>query len=124
MCYFIHLKVVEDGKAANAETFITALSENGLKIEGGYPNFTLMDGMCSCDFVKENAHKISKNEDFFRKILTNKSVKNIWVGWTWGEQQPNDLIRMDVSEFFEKNSKAELQSETWYKLYDPKKYII
>lgn len=124
MCYFIHLKVIEEGKADYAEKFIASLSENRMEIEGKYPIFSLTDGMCSCDFVQGKGKRISVTNDFLKKLLSDKSIKNILVGWNWGEQLPNtqNKLSMDVTEFMEKNKKAELQPDMWYQLYDLNKY--
>lgn len=124
MCYFIHLKVIEEGKASYAKKFIESLSGNEIKIKGKYPNFTLTDGICSCDFIQNNGKKINISDGFFKNILSEKSIKNIFVNWNWGEQHPaaRNRVRMDVAEFLEKNNNAELQTDYWYQLYDLSKY--
>lgn len=72
MCYFIHLKVTEEGKKICAEELMKSISDksNDIKIEGQYPNFTLTDGMCSCNFVHKDGKKsrwiISSFKTFFR----------------------------------------------------------
>ncbi|MEK4029358.1 hypothetical protein MKZ02_12595 [Pseudobacillus sp. FSL P4-0506] len=126
MCYFIHLKVTEEGKKICAEELMKSISDksNDIKIEGQYPNFTLTDGMCSCNFVHKDGKKITLDNKFFQNILSDKSIKNILVGWTWGERLPQleNKLSMDIKEFIEINKKAKLQSDTWYHLFDSNKY--
>lgn len=124
MCYFLYLKIIERGRADYADKFISSLSESGMSIDGKYPEFLLTDGMCSCNFVSEEGRRISLTDDFLKNLLSDRSIKNILIGWNWGDIPPNmqNKLSLDVTEFIEKNRKAELQADMWYRLYDSNKY--
>lgn len=129
MCYFIHLHIIEENKASDAESFVNNLSAdscNLVVIEGTYPNYLITNGMCSCDFVQKNGTKLKLEDSFLQNIVSQESIKNVVISWCWGETfQPNsnDKLKMDVREFNEKNKRAELQMGTLYQLYDLEKYI-
>ncbi|WP_141676214.1 hypothetical protein [Pseudobacillus wudalianchiensis] len=120
------MKVTEEGKQIYAEELMKLLSDksNDIKIVGQYPDFTLTDGMCSCNFIWEGGKKISLDNKIFQTILSNDSIKNILVGWTWGERLPqlDNKLSMDIKEFVKRNKKAKLQMDTWYRLFDLNKY--
>jgi len=80
--------------------------------------------MCSCNFVYEDGKKIGLDDKFLQNILSNRSIKNILVGWSWGECLPllENKFKMDVKEFIERNKKGELQVDTRYHLFDSRKY--
>lgn len=125
MCYYIHLKVNEEGKAVFAEKVIASITGGSMQIDGMYPFYTLTNGMCSCDFVQQEGKQINIDLAFFRKILLDKSIKNLLISWSWGEQKPpiEDKVKIELNEFALKNDHAELQLNTWYQLFDASKYI-
>lgn len=125
MCYFIHLKVCEQGKVSYAERAIQEIIKGyDLTIYGDYPNYIITDGMCSCKLVKNYGNKIEVDISLFKKILSNSAIKYIEIGWSWGDslRKAANKLRMDIKEFIDKNEKAELEQDVWYHINEFDKY--
>lgn len=125
MCYFIHLKAYEQGKASYAKKIIQDIIEGyDVQIYGNYPSYIIIDGMCSCNLVRDNGSKIDVDISLLKKILSHSAIKYIEIGWSWGDSLPesDNKLRMDIKEFIDKNEKAKLEQDIWYHINDFDKY--
>lgn len=125
MCYFIHLKAYEQGKGSYTKNIIQDITvDYDLTVHGDYPNYIIIDGMCSCNLVKDNGSKIDIDVSLLKKILSNSAIKSIEIGWAWGDSLPKsaDKLRMDIKEFLNKNKNSELEQGIWYHINDFNKY--
>lgn len=128
MCYFIHLAITPQKRSDDAETTArVAAKEHQLKLYGQFPNhLTITDGHCSCHFLVRNGVK-APVAAFLRDLVQAKPVKNIQVGWIFGNGMPVMPVgavveRLTLAEFISRNEMRALTPEIWYRLYAPEKY--
>ena len=124
MCWFIQLKVTARKRPDEAAATIERLAERfGVYLRGQFPALYVTDGHCSCDYVQNDGRAIHI-ASFIEAVVKAEQIKNVEVGWTWGEQiKPEAAVeRLSVQEFAAHNVSVSLKPDTWYRLNDPDKY--
>ena len=130
MCYFINLKITPQRLPEPANELVERLAKRAqIHLRGEFPLLQLTNGQCSCSFFLNGDRAITV-APLVEELVKADCVKRVEVGLTWAKgadvtlKPDAEVQRLSVQEFVALNGIGGLQSEVWYRLNDPDKYVF
>ena len=124
MCYVLNFKVISVGKTpVSLEEVSETAAQHRLYVSQNGATYRITQGGCSCDYVLAKGQGITV-ASFLRDVLISPGVKSIEVCWSWGKWNlpVKDIARITLEMFENRNEAGALESECWYRIYDPQKF--